>query len=235
MTGSIIYDYEHRVIDAKQAKRILGSTPGGMVADNPHFEDDACLIWEPIRLVYDKDGRLLAGTDELRHIMATRIPLDAAVYREPRDRERDEPKQTKTVAPKETKPVSLRQRVIGLLREEYPMVGNAVNWTGVATRLARPNASYEDVKRMLSHMDVKAEYEWYRLAIRIQRDKTLHLPAVDAAVLMHRQAENADPTQVRAFWEELADKESGLHEKAVKAGRDGIIRLMADEWKRRDA
>lgn len=84
MTDSMVYDYEHRLVTPDDAKNILG---GGLPKDNPHHADDACLIWEPVRLVYDSDGRLLLGTDELRHIAASGILLDAAVYREPADRE----------------------------------------------------------------------------------------------------------------------------------------------------
>ena len=260
MTDSMVYDYEHRLVTPDDAKNILG---GELPKDNPHHADDACLIWEPIRLVYDRDGRLLLGTDELRHIAASGIPLDAAVYHEPADREyvtpvvaapRTETKPEEPVKPepepkpKKPEPVpepeakrtaeaprpkpattSPRKQVIELLRAKYPQATNPVSWAGVPIALAGPDATYGDVERTLKHMDVTAEYEWFRLALKVQR--RMKASAVGAALLMHEQAAGGDPARVRAFWGRLLDPADPLTAAAPHADADDLLDFMRREWK----
>lgn len=252
MTDSMVYDYEHRLVTPDDAKNILG---GELPKDNPHHADDACLIWEPVRLVYDSDGRLLLGTDELRHIAASGIPLDAAVYREPADREYVKPAAPapKTEKPAKPKPeakesvskpevkgaakaaqagpatASPRKQVIELLRAKYPQATNPVSWAGVPIALAGPDAAYGDVERTLKHMDVTAEYEWFRLALKVQR--RMKASAVGAALLMHEQAAGGDPARVRAFWGRLLDPADPLTAAAPHADADDLLDFMRREWK----
>lgn len=239
MTAELTYDYEIRTLTPDQAAALLGGVPKA----NPHRRDDVCPAWEPIRVIFDRDGRLLLGSDELEHIIGADQPMDAAIYREPAATEPEsadfapaaenaldpEPKpEPKTV---DDSAKSLRRRVIDLLHRDYHgVVGNPNNWAGVALLLAGDGATYEQVERMLANMDVKAEYEWYRLALRVQRRSLLPIPTVGAAVLMHRQAQQASRDEVKAFWAELENGGSALTQSLVGVRREGLAEALSERW-----
>lgn len=227
MTAELTYDYEIRTLTPDQAAVLLGGAP----KDNPHRRDDVCPAWEPIRVIFDREGRLLLGADELAHIIGSGQPMDAAIYREPAG---PEPEPGPKEADDSAKP--LRRRVIDLLRRDYRgVVGNPNNWAGVVLLLAGDGATYERVGRMLADMDVKAEYEWYRLALRVQRRSPLPIPTVGAAVLMHRQARQASRDEVEAFWAELEDGDSALARSLADVPRDGLAEALSGRWDARRA
>ena len=184
MYSELVYDYECRTVTPDEAAAMLGGAP----KDNPHGADDACPAWEPLRVIFDHKGRLLLGTDELAHIVGAGRPMDAAIYHEPARPEDKAPERAKAAAPRKPSPnrgihhdnrqagkpddpsKPLRWRVVELLRRDYAdKAPNAVNWAGVAVRLAGDGAGYDKVKAMLAGMDVDAEYDLYRLALRVQR------------------------------------------------------------------
>lgn len=246
MDNELVYDYECRTITPVEAAALLGGAP----ADNPHAADDACPAWEPIRVIFDRKGRLLLGTDELAHIIGADRPMDAAIYREPADAEDKAPERPAKAAPKTPKPSpnrgvhhdnrlpgkpddptkSLRWRVVELLRRDYAEEApNAVNWAGVAIRLAGDGAGYDDVRSTLAGLDVAAEYDLYRLAQRAQRNG-LPVSGVAAAVVMHHEAEKAPIELVKAFWSELADRKSALRARVADVPKDRLDRAIDRLW-----
>ena len=74
---------------------------------------------------------------------------------------------------------------------------------------------------MLAGMDVDAEYDLYRLALRVQRSG-LPISGVAAAVTMHRQAEHAPLERVVGFWSELADRKSALRARVANVPKDRL-------------
>lgn len=247
MYSELVYDYEYRTVTPEGAAALLGGAP----KDNPHDADDACPAWEPIRVIFDHKGRLLLGTDELAHIIGTGRPMDAAIFREPARPEDKAPAEQAKAAPKTSRPSPnrgvhhtnrqvgkpddptkpLRWRVVELLRRDYAdKAPNAVNWAGVAIKLAGDGAGYDEVKAMLAGLDVDAEYDLYRLALRVQRSG-LPISGVAAAVAMHRQAEHAPLERVVGFWSELADKKSALHARVSNVPKDRLDQTIDALWK----
>lgn len=68
---NIQYDYHYETIDADGAKAMLAEQAG---LAGRHSDMDACLLLEPIRLIFDRNNRLLEGTDALAHIAGTDCP-----------------------------------------------------------------------------------------------------------------------------------------------------------------
>ena len=232
MYNELVYDYECRTITPDEAAAMLGGAP----KDNPHAADDACPTWEPIRVIFDHKGRLLLGAGELAHVIGAGRPMEAAIYHEPARPEDKAPEKAKAAAPRKRKPSPnrgihhdnrqagkpddpskpLRWRVVELLRRDYAdKAPNAVNWAGVAVRLAG--------------MDVDAEYDLYRLALRVQRSG-LPISGVAAAVTMHRQAEHAPLERVVGFWSELADRKSALRSRVSNVPKDRLEQAIDALW-----
>lgn len=245
MYSELVYDYECRTVTPDEAAAMLGGAP----KDNPHDADDACPAWEPLRVIFDHKGRLLLGTDELAHIVGAGRPMDAAIYHEPARPEDKAPERAKAAAPRKPSPnrgthhdnrqagkpddpsKPLRWRVVELLRRDYAdKAPNAVNWAGVAVRLTGDGAGYDEVRAMLAGMDVGAEYDLYRLALRVQRSG-LPISGVAAAVTMHRQAEHAPLERVVGFWSELADRKSALRARVANVPKDRLEQAIDALWK----
>lgn len=241
MDDKLVYDYECREVTPAEAAVLLGGEP----KDNPHSADDVCPAWQPFRVIFDRKGRLLLGTDELAHLIAVGEPMDVAIYREPAPAKTKKPKKAKkgeskarsnqVVKPRRKaqpdKPgTGLRQRVMELLRRDYPEVSNAVNWVGVVIGIAGKDATYEDVTKLLAGMDVASEYALYRFARTFQR-KGIHLPSVQAAVMMHDQAAQSGVDKVRAFWNRLLDKTDPMA-KAVHGKQGGdVLKVVERYWR----
>lgn len=83
---------------------------------------------------------------------------------------------------------------------------------------------------MLAGMDVGAEYDLYRLALRVQRSG-LPISGVAAAVTMHRQAEHASLERVVGFWSELADRKSALRARVANVPKDRLEQAIDALWK----
>ena len=72
---NIEYLYSLKTIGPEEALRLAG--PGGAV----HSEADCCPDrMEPLRVVLDRTGAVLEGTDALRHIAGIGHPMECAVY-----------------------------------------------------------------------------------------------------------------------------------------------------------
>lgn len=219
MVGELVYEYEVRTLSPQDAVGLLGGVP----EDNPHRCDDACPAWEPIRVVFDHNGRLLLGSDELAHIIGADRVMDAAIYREPGMRDR--------VPVEDGGEVATRPWIIGLLRRDYRReVANPVNWTGVVRGLAPENATRRQIVDLLAGMDVGLEYEWYRLALRIRERSGLNVPTVRLALLMHEQAAGSSRERVEAFWNGMKDRDSPNARLLMGVPRREFIDAASDLW-----
>lgn len=70
------FDYETRLVGPDEAARLAGE------GDAEHSDDDCCLdLLEPLKVILDPKGRVLSGTDLLRHIAAVGRPMECVIYR----------------------------------------------------------------------------------------------------------------------------------------------------------
>lgn len=225
-TLNIQYDYHYETIDADGAKAMLAEQAG---LAGRHSDMDACLLLEPIRLIFDRNNRLLEGTDALAHIAGTDCPLEAAVYHERPVSEARVPKPKTSLTskprtsptPKKKKGPAPKKRsddgktLIAAIKAKYPTIGDGVNFKGCAVQLDRYARLGEEhmterapldsagVLDTLSRLDVDHEYELYKFARRLMR-RVPNFRAVGAAALMHVQEERTDGKTMMAFWEPLA-------------------------------
>lgn len=214
---NIQYDYHYETIDANGAKTMLAEQ--AKLAGR-HSDMDACLLLEPVRLIFDRENRLLEGTDVLAHIAGTGCPLEAVVYHERLVSEARIPVPKKKPTPK-TKPTPKKRSddgktLIAAIKSKYPTIGDGVNFKSCAVQLDRYARLGEehmterapldstDVLDTLSRLDVDHEYELYKFARRLMH-RVPNFRAVSATVLMHIQEERTDGKTMMAFWEPLAD------------------------------
>lgn len=225
-TLNIQYDYHYETIDADGAKAMLAEQAG---LAGRHSDMDACLLLEPVRLIFDRDNRLLEGTDVLAHIAGTDCPLEAAVYHERLVSEARVPKPKTSLTskprtsptPKKKKGPAPKKRsddgktLIADIKSKYPTIGDGVNFKGCAVQLDRYARLGEEhmterapldstaVLDTLSRLDVDHEYELYKFARRLMH-RVPNFRAVSATALMHIQEERTDGKTMMAFWEPLA-------------------------------
>lgn len=225
-TLNIQYDYHYETIDADGAKAMLAEQAG---LAGRHSDMDACLLLEPVRLIFDRDNRLLEGTDVLAHIAGTDCPLEAAVYHERLVSEARVPKPKTSLTskprtsptPKKKKGPAPKKRsddgktLIAAIKAKYPTIGDGVNFKSCAVQLDRYARLGEEhmaeripldsagVLDTLSRLDVDHEYGLYKFARRLMH-RVPNFRAVGAAALMHVQEERTDGKTMMAFWEPLA-------------------------------
>lgn len=210
-----------------------------------HSDMDACLLLEPVRLIFDRDNRLLEGTDVLAHIAGTGRPLEAAVYHERLVSEARVPKPRTSPAPR--KKGDDGNALIAAIKAKYPTIGDGVNFKSCAVQLDRYARLGEehmaerapldsaDVLDTLSRLDVGHEYGLYKFARRLVR-RVPNLRAVSAAVLMHVQEERTDGKTMMAFWEPLAGGQPDGPQKwlvgqlSEKVGPEEFQRLVTTAW-----
>lgn len=201
---NIQYDYHYETIDADGAKAMLAEQAG---LAGRHSDMDACLLLEPVRLIFDRENRLLEGTDVLAHIAGTGCPLEAAVYHERLVSE------AKIPAPKKKNDDG--KTLVAAIKSKYPTIGDGVNFKSCAVQLDRYTRLGEehmterapldsaDVLDTLSRLNVDREYELYKFARRLMH-RVPNFRAVSATALMHIQEERTDGKTMMAFWEPLA-------------------------------
>lgn len=239
---NIQYDYHYETIDADGAKAMLA---GQAKLAGRHSDMDACLLLEPVRLIFDRENRLLEGTDVLAHIAGAGCPLEAAVYHERLVSE------AKIPAPK-TKPAPKKKNddgktLIAAIKSKYPTIGDGVNFKSCAVQLDRYARLGEehmterapldsaDVLDTLSRLDVDREYELYKFARRLMH-RVPNFRAVSAAVLMHIQEERTDGRTMMAFWEPLVSGQPDGPQKwlvgqlSEKVGPEEFQRLVTTAW-----
>lgn len=247
-TLNIQYDYHYETIDADGAKAMLAEQAG---LAGRHSDMDACLLLEPIRLIFDRNNRLLEGTDALAHIAGTDCPLEAAVYHERPVSEARVPaskaKSTSKTSPASKKRSDDGKTLIAAIKAKYPTIGDGVNFKGYAVQLDRYARLGEehmterapldsaDVLDTLSRLDVDHEYELYKFARRLMR-RVPNFRAVSAAALMHVQEERTDGKTMMAFWEPLAGGQPDGPQKwligqlSEKVGLEEFQRLVTTAW-----
>ena len=247
-TLNIQYDYHYETIDADGAKAMLAGQAG---LAGRHSDIDACLLLEPIRLIFDRNNRLLEGTDALAHIAGTDCPLEAAVYHERPVSEARVPapkaKSTSKTSPASKKRSDDGKTLIAAIKAKYLTIGDGVNFKGCAVQLDRYARLGEehmterapldsaDVLDTLSRLDVDHEYELYKFARRLMR-RVPNFRAVSAAALMHVQEERTDGKTMMAFWEPLAGGQPDGPQKwligqlSEKVGLEEFQRLVTTAW-----
>lgn len=247
-TLNIQYDYHYETIDTDGAKAMLAGQAG---LAGRHSDMDACLLLEPIRLIFDRNNRLLEGTDALAHIAGTDCPLEAAVYHERPVSEARVPapkaKSTSKTSPASKKRSDDGKTLIAAIKAKYPTIGDGVNFKGCAVQLDRYARLGEehmterapldsaDVLDTLSRLDVDHEYELYKFARRLMR-RVPNFRAVSAAALMHVQEERTDGKTMMAFWEPLAGGRPDGPQKwlvgqlSEKVGLEEFQRLVTTAW-----
>lgn len=245
---NIQYDYHYETIDADGAKAMLAEQAG---LAGRHSDMDACLLLEPIRLIFDRNNRLLEGTDALAHIAGTDCPLEAAVYHERPASEARVPapkaKSTSKTSPASKKRSDDGKTLIAAIKAKYPTIGDGVNFKGCAVQLDRYARLGEehmterapldsaDVLDTLSRLDVDHEYELYKFARRLMH-RVPNFRAVSAAALMHIQEERTDSKTMMAFWEPLAGGQPDGPQKwligqlSEKVGLEEFQRLVTTAW-----
>lgn len=240
---NIQYDYHYETIDADGAKAMLA---GQAKLAGRHSDMDACLLLEPVRLIFDRENRLLEGTDVLAHIAGTGCPLEAAVYHERLVSEARIPAPKTKPAPKKKKNDD-GKTLIAAIKSKYPTIGDGVNFKSCAVQLDRYARLGEehmterapldsaDVLDTLSRLDVDREYELYKFARRLMH-RVPNFRAVSATVLMHIQEERTDGRTMMAFWEPLAGGQPDGPQKwlvgqlSEKVGPEGFQRLVTTAW-----
>lgn len=247
-TLNIQYDYHYETIDADGAKAMLVGQAG---LAGRHSDMDACLLLEPIRLIFDRNNRLLEGTDALAHIAGTDCPLEAAVYHERPVSEARVPapkaKSTSKTSPASKKRSDDGKTLIAAIKAKYPTIGDGVNFKGCAVQLdryarlgeehmaERAPVDSADVLDTLSRLDVGHEYELYKFARRLMH-RVPNFRAVSAAALMHVQEERTDDKTMMAFWEPLAGGRPDGPQKwlvgqlSEKVGLEEFQRLVTTAW-----
>lgn len=241
---NIQYDYHYETIDADGAKAMLAEQAG---LAGRHSDMDACLLLEPVHLIFDRENRLLEGTDVLAHIAGTGCPLEAAVYHERLVSEAKIPAPKTKPAPKKKKKNDDGKTLIAAIKSKYPTIGDGVNFKSCAVQLDRYARLGEehmterapldsaDVLDTLSRLDVDREYELYKFARRLMH-RVPNFRAVSAAVLMHIQEERTDGRTMMAFWEPLAGGQPDGPQKwlvgqlSEKVGPEGFQRLVTTAW-----
>lgn len=241
---NIQYDYHYETIDADGAKAMLAEQAG---LAGRHSDMDACLLLEPVRLIFDRENRLLEGTDVLAHIAGTGCPLEAAVYHERLVSEAKIPAPKTKPAPKKKKKNDDGKTLIAAIKSKYPTIGDGVNFKSCAVQLDRYARLGEehmterapldsaDVLDTLSRLDVDREYELYKFARRLMH-RVPNFRAVSATVLMHIQEERTDGRTMMAFWEPLAGGQPDGPQKwlvgqlSEKVGPEGFQRLVTTAW-----
>lgn len=246
---NIQYDYHYETIDADGAKAMLAKQAG---LAGRHSDMDACLLLEPVRLIFDRENRLLEGTDVLAHIAGTGCPLEAAVYHERLVSEARIPapktspaQKKKSLAPKKRSDDG--KTLIAAIKSKYPTIGDGVNFKSCAVQLDRYARLGEehmterapldsaDVLDTLSRLDVDHEYELYKFARRLMH-RVPNFRAVSAAALMHIQEERTDGKTMMAFWEPLAGGQPDGPQKwlvgqlSEKVGPEEFQRLVTTAW-----
>lgn len=238
---NIQYDYHYETIDADGAKAMLAEQAG---LAGRHSDMDACLLLEPVRLIFDRENRLLEGTDVLAHIAGTGCPLEAAVYHERLVSEAKIPAPKASPTPKKNDD---GKTLIAAIKSKYPTIGDGVNFKSCAVQLDRYARLGEehmterapldsaDVLDTLSRLDVDREYELYKFARRLMH-RVPNFRAVSAAVLMHIQEERTDGRTMMAFWEPLAGGQPDGPQKwlvgqlSEKVGPEEFQRLVTTAW-----
>lgn len=239
---NIQYDYHYETIDADGAKAMLAEQAG---LAGRHSDMDACLLLEPVRLIFDSNNRLLEGTDALAHIAGTDCPLEVAIYHERPVSEAKVPAPKASPAPKKRSDDG--KTLIAAIKSKYPTIGDGVNFKGCAVQLDRYARLGEehmterapldsaDVLDTLSRLDVDHEYELYKFARRLMR-RVPNFRAVSAAALMHVQEERTDGKTMMAFWEPLAGGRPDGPQKwligqlSEKVGLEEFQRLVTTAW-----
>ena len=245
---NIQYDYHYETIDADGAKAMLAEQAG---LAGRHSDMDACLLLEPVRLIFDRENRLLEGTDVLAHIAGSGCPLEAAVYHERLVSEAKIPAPKKKSAPKAKSASKKRsddgKTLIAAIKSKYPTIGDGVNFKSCAVQLDRYARLGEehmterapldstDVLDTLSRLDVDHEYELYKFARRLMH-RVPNFRAVSATVLMHIQEERTDGKTMMEFWEPLADGQPEGPQKwlvgqlSERVGLEEFQRLVTTAW-----
>lgn len=239
---NIQYDYHYETIDADGAKAMLAEQAG---LAGRHSDMDACLLLEPIRLIFDRNNRLLEGTDALAHIAGTDCPLEAAIYHERPVSEAKVPASKASPTPKKRSDDG--KTLIAAIKSKYPAIGDGVNFKSCAVQLDRYARLGEehmterapldsaDVLDTLSRLDVDHEYELYKFARRLMH-RVPNFRAVSAAALMHIQEERTDGKTMMAFWEPLAGRQPDGPQKwlvgqlSEKVGPEEFQRLVTTAW-----
>lgn len=239
---NIQYDYHYETIDADGAKAMLAEQAG---LAGRHSDMDACLLLEPVRLIFDRENRLLEGTDVLAHIAGTGCPLEAAVYHERLVSEAKIPAPKASHTPKKKNDDG--KTLIAAIKSKYPTIGDGVNFKSCAVQLDRYARLGEEhmterapldstaVLDTLSRLDVDREYELYKFARRLMH-RVPNFRAVSAAVLMHIQEERTDGRTMMAFWEPLAGGQPDGPQKwlvgqlSEKVGPEEFQRLVTTAW-----
>lgn len=239
---NIQYDYHYETIDADGAKAMLAEQAG---LAGRHSDMDACLLLEPVRLIFDRENRLLEGTDALAHIAGTGCPLEAAVYHERLVSEAKIPAPKASHTPKKKNDDS--KTLIAAIKSKYPTIGDGVNFKSCAVQLDRYARLGEehmterapldsaDVLDTLSRLDVDHEYELYKFARRLMH-RVPNFRAVSAAALMHIQEERTDGRTMMEFWEPLAGGQPDGPQKwlvgqlSEKVGPEEFQRLVTTAW-----
>ena len=245
---NVQYDYHYETIDADGAKAMLAEQAG---LAGRHSDMDACLLLEPVRLIFDRENRLLEGTDVLAHIAGTDCPLEAAIYHERLVSEAKIPAPKTKTTPKAKSAPKKRsddgKTLIAAIKSKYPTIGDGVNFKSCAVQLDRYARLGEehmaerapldsaDVLDTLSRLDVDHEYELYKFARRLMH-RVPNFRAVSAAVLMHIQEERTDGKTMMAFWEPLAGGQPDGPQKwlvgqlSEKVGPEEFQRLVTTAW-----
>lgn len=245
---NVQYDYHYETIDADGAKAMLAEQAG---LAGRHSDMDACLLLEPVRLIFDRENRLLEGTDVLAHIAGSDCPLEAVVYHERLVSEARIPAPKKKSAPKAKSAPKKRsddgKTLIAAIKAKYPTIGDGVNFKSCAVQLDRYARLGEehmterapldsaDVLDTLSRLDVDHEYELYKFARRLMH-RVPNFRAVGAAALMHIQEERTDGKTMMAFWEPLAGGQPDGPQKwlvgqlSEKVGPEEFQRLVTTAW-----
>lgn len=239
---NVQYDYHYETIDADGAKAMLAEQAG---LAGRHSDMDACLLLEPVRLIFDRENRLLEGTDVLAHIAGTGCPLEAAVYHERLVSEAKIPAPKASHTPKKKNDDG--KTLIAAIKSKYPTIGDGVNFKSCAVQLDRYARLGEehmterapldstDVLDTLSRLDVDREYELYKFARRLMH-RVPNFRAVSAAALMHIQEERTDGRTMMAFWEPLAGGQPDGPQKwlvgqlSEKVGPEEFQRLVTTAW-----
>lgn len=239
---NIQYDYHYETIDADGAKAMLAEQAG---LAGRHSDMDACLLLEPIRLIFDRNNRLLEGTDALAHIAGTDCPLEAAVYHERPASEAKVPASKASPTPKKRSDDG--KTLIAAIKSKYPTIGDGVNFKSCAVQLDRYARLGEEhmterapldstaVLDTLSRLDVDHEYELYKFARRLMH-RVPNFRAVSATALMHIQEERTDGKTMMAFWEPLAGGQPDGPQKwligqlSEKVGLEEFQRLVTTAW-----
>lgn len=245
---NVQYDYHYETIDADGAKTMLAEQAG---LAGRHSDMDACLLLEPVRLIFDRKNRLLEGTDVLAHIAGTKCPLEAAIYHERLVSEAKIPApKTKTMPKAKSAPKKRSddgKTLIAAIKSKYPTIGDGVNFKSCAVQLDRYARLGEehmaerapldsaDVLDTLSRLDVDHEYELYKFARRLMH-RVPNFRAVSATALMHIQEERTDGKTMMAFWEPLAGGQSDgpqrwlVGQLSEKVGPEEFQRLVTTAW-----